>query len=148
MFPETCPARRCLKFDRGLSIVGRVLTYAQDGGAGVEEAPHAAREGTVDAAFEHGVQYAARFVSQALEQACRSGMLEQAVLPQKRKGRAARIADGRAPPGSGQGARCAARSKPESVATRNSPPQMVPSVPAPVPSNAMPTTGSCTSKSS
>ena len=46
------------------------------------------------------------------------------------------------PPGSGYAARCPARVKSASVQTRISHPQIVPSVPYPVPSAAMPTTGS------
>ncbi len=68
----------------------------------------------------------------------RHRVLEQAELTEQGKGVAAGVAHGGRPPGAPEVRKCAARSKPPRLATRNSPPQMVPSVPAPVPSKAMP----------
>ena len=73
----------------------------------------------------------------------RSGtwVLEQAELTEQGKGVAAGVAHGGRPAGERPGAQMRGAFKAaKDWQTRNSPPQMVPSVPAPVPSKAMPRT--------
>ena len=67
------------ELDRGLSFVRGSPAYANNRGAGIEKAPHAAGERAVDAALHHGKRNRAFLLGQAFKQTSRAGVPKQPI---------------------------------------------------------------------